>query len=131
MRQKQLSFDWRKRDATFHLRVFHFILDHAVFPVATIKGGFATVKTDIINVGDEDIVDLSYTISVVGGIFNHINTQINKTIDVLEGQTYTIRAFPIVGLGKIEITITIEVEGLNPVIKKAYGFVFGILVMTK
>src|SRR5512139_1690741 len=26
-----------KRDATFHLRVFHFVSDHAVFPVATIK----------------------------------------------------------------------------------------------
>jgi hypothetical protein len=26
-----------KRDATFHLRVFHFVSDHAVFPVATNK----------------------------------------------------------------------------------------------
>jgi len=37
VRQKQKSFDRRKRDATFHLRVFHFVSDYAVFPVATIK----------------------------------------------------------------------------------------------
>jgi len=34
---KKESFIWRKKDTTFHLRVFHFVSDHAVFPVATIK----------------------------------------------------------------------------------------------
>jgi len=37
VRQKKISFVWRKKDATFHLRVFHFVSDHAVFPVATIR----------------------------------------------------------------------------------------------
>jgi outer membrane protein assembly factor BamB len=102
------------------------------FKVGEIKGGLATVKTDITNVGDTDIEDVSYTISVVGGIFNHINTQRNNTIEVLEAQTSdTIRASPIIGFGKIQITITVELEGVNPVIKKADGFVFGIFVILK
>ena len=35
--KKEIYFSWRKKDATFHLRVFHFVSDHAVFPVATIR----------------------------------------------------------------------------------------------
>jgi hypothetical protein len=37
VRQKRYYLAGEKRDATFHLRVFHFVSDHAVFPVATIK----------------------------------------------------------------------------------------------
>jgi hypothetical protein len=37
MRQNGNGLAGEKRDATFHLRVFHFVSDHAVFPVATIK----------------------------------------------------------------------------------------------
>jgi hypothetical protein len=36
-RQKSNGLSGEKRDATFHLRVFHFVSDHAVFSVATIK----------------------------------------------------------------------------------------------
>jgi len=34
---KEKSVDLLKRDATFHLRVFHFVSDHAVFSVAVNK----------------------------------------------------------------------------------------------
>ena len=36
-RQNDYSLSGEKRDATFHLRVFHSVSDHAVFSVATIK----------------------------------------------------------------------------------------------
>jgi hypothetical protein len=36
-RQKKNHLSGEKRDATFHLRVFHFVSDHAVFSVATIN----------------------------------------------------------------------------------------------
>jgi hypothetical protein len=39
-RQKENCLSKEKRDATFHLRVFHFVSDHAVFPVATIKKNY-------------------------------------------------------------------------------------------
>jgi hypothetical protein len=35
-RQNDNSLSGEKRDATFHLRVFHYVSDHAVFSVATI-----------------------------------------------------------------------------------------------
>jgi outer membrane protein assembly factor BamB len=101
------------------------------FQVGVIKGGLASVKTDIINVGNEDILNLRYTITIVGGIFKHINVQTNDTIPVLEAQTSdTIKASPILGLGKIAVTVTVEMEGVNPVVKTANGFVFGIFVIT-
>jgi outer membrane protein assembly factor BamB len=103
-----------------------------IFKVGEIKGGLLSVKTDIMNVGDEDIQDLRYTISVVGGLFNRINTSVNNTIEVLEAQTSdSIKVSPIFGLGKIEITITVELEGVNPVIKKVHAIVFGIFVIIR
>jgi hypothetical protein len=35
--KKRHGLTEKKGDATFHLRVFHFVSDHAVFPVATIR----------------------------------------------------------------------------------------------
>ena len=35
--KKRYGYLEKKGDATFHLRVFHFVSDHAVFPVATNK----------------------------------------------------------------------------------------------
>ncbi|KYK23776.1 hypothetical protein AYK25_09915 [Thermoplasmatales archaeon SM1-50] len=103
-----------------------------VFKVGEIKGGLATVKADITNVGGYDIEDLHGTITVTGGLFNLINTQKNYSISLLEAQTSdTIKAFPILGFGKIQITITAELEGVNPVVKKADGFVFGLFVIIR
>jgi len=101
------------------------------FKIGVITGGFLSVKTDISNVGTEDIQDVRYTIAVVGGIFKHINVQTNDTIPVLEAQTTdAIKASPILGFGKIHVTVTVEMEGVNPVVKTADGFIFGIFVIT-
>ncbi len=103
-----------------------------VFKVGEIKGGLATVKADITNVGGYDIEDLHGTITVTGGLFNFVNTQKNYSISLLEAQTSdTIKAFPILGFGKIQITITAELEEVNPVVKKADGFVFGLFVIIR
>jgi outer membrane protein assembly factor BamB len=102
------------------------------FKIGEIRGGLASVKLDITNVGDSDIEAVSYSMKVTGGFFHHINRQINGTIPVLEAQTTdTIKVFPIVGLGKLQVTVIIELDGLNPVLRTAEGFVFGIFVIIR
>jgi outer membrane protein assembly factor BamB len=102
------------------------------FKVGAIKGGIATVKAEIANVGGYDIENIHYTMNVTGGIFKRINIPVNLTIEVLEAQTTdTIKAAPIIGLGKIQVTLTVELEGVNPVVKKADGFVLGIFVIIR
>lgn len=102
------------------------------FTIGEIRGGLAAVKADVTNILGEDIGNLHYNISVVGGLFKHINTQVNDTIPVLEANTSdTIKASPILGLGKIRIIVTVKMEGLIPVVKEADGFVLGIFVIVK
>jgi hypothetical protein len=102
------------------------------FKIGAIRGGLVAVKADITNILGADIQNLTYTIAVVGGLFHHINTQTNDTIAVLEAHTSdTVKASPVIGLGKIQITVTVQMEGLIPVVKKADGFVLGIFVIVK
>jgi outer membrane protein assembly factor BamB len=102
------------------------------FKLRDIKGGLATVKFDIENVGGYDIQNIRYSMNVTGGIFEKINTQVNNTIEVLEAQTSdTIKAAPIIGFGKIQITITVEMEAVTPIVKTAEGIVLGIFVIIR
>jgi len=102
------------------------------FTIGELRGGLAAVKADITNILGKDIENLRYNMSVVGGLFKHINRQVNDTITVLEANTSdTIKASPILGLGKIHITVTVKMEGLIPVVKEADGFVLGIFVIVK
>jgi outer membrane protein assembly factor BamB len=102
------------------------------FTIGEIRGGLCTVKTDIANILGTDVENIHYDISVVGGLFGHINTQVNDTIEILEANTSdTIRASPILGLGNIQITFTVTMEGILPVVKRANGVVLGIFVIVK
>ncbi|MBN1861031.1 MAG: PQQ-binding-like beta-propeller repeat protein [Candidatus Thermoplasmatota archaeon] len=102
------------------------------FQVGEIKGGFLTVKLEITNVEGYDIQDVHYSMSVVGGLFHHINIQMNNTIAVLEAQTTdTIKTSPIIGLGKIQISISVWVDEVSPVIRTAEALVLGIFVIIR
>lgn len=97
-----------------------------VFEIASIKGGLASVKVDIANIGNQDLNDVSYSITVEGGILNLINKSKSETIPILEAQTSDIiRIFPVFGLGKIKISATVSIVGISPFEIKKEGFVLG------
>ena len=98
--------------------------------IGDIKGGLATVKIDLSNVGADDVENIQGTMTVTGGIFDRINMTSNYSISILESQTTdTIRLLPVLGFGKIQVTVTVEMTGVNTVVKKAEGFVLGIFVI--
>lgn len=100
------------------------------FKVGEIVGGLLAVKVQIVNVAGYDVEDIHYTMTIVGGFFKHINISMNNTIPVLEAQTSdTIKAFPLIGIGKIHITVTVWVDEVSPVIRRDDAFVFGVFVI--
>ena len=98
--------------------------------IGKISGGLMSVKAEIKNIGESDFTDVSWTILVNGGIFDMIDRYSDGTISLLSGgNKKTVRALPILGLGKIEIEVTVTMPGLNVIKKGSEGLVLGPLVI--
>jgi outer membrane protein assembly factor BamB len=98
--------------------------------IETISGGLLSVKAEIANIGDSDFTNLSWSIAVFGGIFGKIDRYRDGTISLLTGgNTETVRAFPIFGIGDVEIEVAVTMPGLNVIKKRTEGFVLGPLVI--
>lgn len=83
-----------------------------------IQGGRG-VRFAIENIGDTTAYDVTYNISVKGGIFKSINESANGLItDILAGESYT-GTIPTFGLGSIKVTAMV-----NSVTLTRYGFTF-------
>jgi len=95
-----------------------------------ISGGIFNVKTEIKNIGYYDITNVSWTVSAIGGMFGMISTTSTGVITLLGGnESKIVRAFPVFGLGKIQIISKISIPGQSVAIRKSReGFVVGPVV---
>jgi len=94
-----------------------------------ISGGIMNVNAEIKNIGDFDFSNVSWSISVSGGMLGLINRTDSGNIPTLEaGESKLVRALPVFGLGKIEIIVTTSMPGINTIRKSSEGFVLGPLV---
>lgn len=100
-----------------------------VLKIGDISGGLLSVKTEIKNIGDYDFTDVSWSISVTGGMLGMINRTVTRTISTLKaGDSKPVRAMPIFGIGKIQVTVTATMP-INTIKKVRDGFVLGPLVI--
>jgi outer membrane protein assembly factor BamB len=100
--------------------------------IGKISGGLLSVKAEIKNIGVTAFNDVSWDIDVVGGMMGMINKHANGVIPTLEGgKSNTVRAFPIIGIGNIDIQVSVSMTGLTPIIKNLEGMAMGFLVMIK
>ena len=98
--------------------------------IGDITGGLLSIKTEIINGGTIEINDIDWSISVSGGILGLINKEITGSIATLEpGASELISISPIIGLGPIEIIVTVNAEGMDEIEKTADGFVIFFFVI--
>ena len=87
--------------------------------VGDITGGLGRIKADIKNVGDGDVSDVEWSITVKGGLFGGINSTTEDTITTIaSGDSETIKSNPFFGFGRIRIKI--NVNGLE---KTVNGFI--------
>jgi thiol-disulfide isomerase/thioredoxin len=86
-----------------------------------IAGGLLKVSATLTNIGGTELTDVSWTISVTGGLLGMINVQSNGTIPTLAVSGEELVNTGIVfGLGSVSVTVTADAES-----KTATGFVFG------
>jgi len=98
--------------------------------IGDIIGGFFEVSSEIINTGEIEILDVDWSISVTGGIFNLINSTFETTISILEpGESEIGIVTPIFGLGLIEIEILANSSEIGQIAKTAKALVIGPLVL--
>jgi hypothetical protein len=84
--------------------------DVPIIKIGDISGGFGNILTSASNIGNVEATDITWKIVVNGGIFNLINSTYEGFIDNLGiNETIDINTKGLLlGLGKIEITVTIH-----------------------
>ncbi len=100
--------------------------------IIDISGGFMSVKAEIKNNIESDFNDVSWSISVIGGMFGYLNKTISSKIGTLTSDnSELIRSFPIFGFGNIKITVEVDTNGINPIKKVKEGFALGPFIVVQ
>ena len=92
--------------------------------IENVKGRFRKISADIRNIGDQDAMDVNWSISVEGGILKRINrlsTGSLSSLSTQSGTTIISNRVPL-GFGRLEITITVEASRSETVTTTARGF---------
>lgn len=91
--------------------------------IGNIKGRFNKISVDIKNIGDHDAKLVNWSIVVTGGILKRIDLRSSGTLTTLlmqSGTTVITDRIPL-GLGRLEITVTVQASGGSPVTQTAQG----------
>jgi len=98
--------------------------------IESISGGLR-VAASIRNNATYQLTDLAWNISVTGGLFHLIDSYTSGTIALLEPGTHTeIQSTdPVLGLGPVNITVTVSMEGLLPLQQRRTGFALGPFIL--
>ncbi len=94
--------------------------------IENIRGRITKISADINNIGDKDAESVNWSITVTGGFLKRIDMHSSGTINSLStqsGTTVITERIPL-GLGRLEITVTAQTSGSEPVTQTAKGFKF-------
>jgi hypothetical protein len=99
--------------------------------IENVRGRINKISADIKNIGDQDAESVNWSITVTGGILKRIDVRCTGTINTLTTQsTSTVKTDRIpLGFGRLEITVTVDVPGSEPVTQTAKGFKFFFFVI--
>lgn len=97
--------------------------------IGEITGGLLSVSAEVFNNGTADATDVNWSIELAGGLVLLGKTK-TGTIDSLPiDDSIVITDKPVIGLGKVTITVTVEVSGEEPMTKSASGFLLFFFVL--
>jgi PKD repeat protein len=92
--------------------------------IANISGGLLKITAEIQNPSSMEVTDVNWSISLNGGLILLGKQKSNSIQSIAPGDSVLITDKPIIGIGKINIAITVEAPDIQPVTKTADGFVF-------
>jgi outer membrane protein assembly factor BamB len=99
-----------------------------ILKIQAISGGLFGVNAQIQNTGDSPITNIVWNISVVGGALGMVNQARSGTIQELTAnQSRIIRLIPVLGIGKVKITVKATMPDTSMVKKVGQAMVFGMV----
>jgi hypothetical protein len=108
------------------------VSEAAFLNIESIKGGFAKIRTVIKNIGVLPASEVKCNVTVTGGMLGLIHFFTEETLGALgvdEGKTMVARG--ILGIGKINVTVTASAPSANIVTKTVNGFMVGPLIIVR
>ncbi len=94
-----------------------------------LSGGLLKIKADIENIGEEDVNNVNWNIDVTGSLFPK-ELHWDGIIDsIVSGESKKIQSGPMMGLGKIIVTVSADVEDGSSDILEKNGFIFFIIIL--
>ena len=97
-----------------------------VLKIKNVMGGILGVKAIIQNSGDTSLDSVAWTISVKGGTLGMVNRTRSGTISSLPaGKSRFALCLPIIGMGSIEVTVTLTMPSMSVIKKVRQGIVLG------
>jgi PKD repeat protein len=108
-----------------------------VFPVekmltiGNISGGLFKITAEILNPSSIQVANVNWSISLDGGLIFLGKQKSDTMLSLDPGDSVIITDKPIVGIGKVSITITAEASGIKPITKTVDGFVFLFVIIIR
>jgi len=99
-----IAAPWDDDIGTHSGSVYMFISQYATYDLEFEINGGLGVKLKITNIGTVNATGVFYQIHVEGGILGRINKTMEDTIDILVGQTKTVRSGIFFGFGPISVS---------------------------
>jgi hypothetical protein len=97
--------------------------------IGNIKGPMR-IKADVQNIGEDDATNVTWSISITGGLFKGINTSTTGTIQLLAaGASTSISVHIFFGFGKISLIITATAKNALEVTATKSAFLLGPFVV--
>ncbi len=98
-----------------------------ILEINKISSRIFKVNAIIKNIGDVEVTDIDWSISVKGGFFNMMDVYTEGNIDITLNVDETIQVTSkyIVGIGSVDITVTANTPNSNIAIKTVNAFVLG------
>ena len=99
--------------------------------IGEINSIFGKVSVELMNPGVDPALNITYNITVNGGLFGNINLQNNGSITTLNPDESIMISTekPVFGIGNILITIQVDATNENPVSKQINGFIIGPFIL--
>jgi outer membrane protein assembly factor BamB len=97
-----------------------------VLKIQAVHGGLLGVNAIIQNTGNATLTNIAWNISVVGGSLGMINRTGSGMVQELQaGSTKTVRLIPILGLGNVQVIVTVSMPDMSAIKIVRQGLVFG------
>ncbi len=107
------------------------IEEHKTVAIGNISGGLLKISAEILNPSEVELTDVNWSITLDGGLMLLGKQKTGLIESIAAGDEVIVTNKPIIGFGKVTITIAAEGPGVEPVTKTADGVVLFFFVIIR